>query len=202
MSGAANRRLRAPLLLLAGLLLLGDTGIFRALGGGGEVSFSLGQWLRGIGPVIVATALPGLLAGLAVGGASGLRAATRFAFGCEDAARAAAPTLRAAASAAAGAGLLLGLAGAVLLFASLAEAMASGPDPALMAQRITLVLGAPLAGLVAGRLLLGSLADAAFLRAGQGRAAAARPWNDVVWLALIAFPALVFFVLTYRFGSV
>ena len=138
---------------------------------------------------------------LAVGGRACAGPGLRFALGrgTGTASRgelaAAHVALAAAARAAAGAGLACGLLAAALGFA-LTSRSGGEPSPAELARAIQWMVLAPLAGLAAGRLALGGLADAAALAAGLGRRASPRPGGDLALLAVLVFPVLLLLTLT------
>lgn len=192
------------LLLLAVGLCFADLDWLAAVGLGGaseRYAPDLGALLAAAAPPLATVLAAGLLAALAVGGRACAGPGLRFALGrgTGTASRgelaAAHVALAAAARAAAGAGLACGLLAAALGFA-LTSRSGGEPSPAELARAIQWMVLAPLAGLAAGRLALGGLADAAALAAGLGRRASPRPGGDLALLAVLVFPVLLLLTLT------
>ena len=163
--------------------------------GATEVHASIGDLALRVGPELLAVILLGLLSVAASGGWSAVPAASLRVLGVErsqDLLAARALTHWAWASTAAG--FLIGLYGVLAL--PLMHAAASGrvedyPAPVTVAAAISTTLFAPLCGLLVGRLILGSFADAARHSAGIRRRAF-HLGSDLGLFTLLVPPILVF----------
>ena len=143
--------------------------------GTGQVDISVIDLLVNLGPVILTTTLLGFLAAAASGGWKGVRAASLRVLGFErDPDLQAARALTHWAWASTAAGFLIGVFGILALSTMAAAAQGpaeDSPAPFMVAGAITTTLFAPICGLLIGRVILGSAADAARRSAGmRGRA--------------------------------
>tara|TARA_R110002126_G_scaffold28577_6_gene95336 strand:+ start:5256 stop:5858 length:603 start_codon:yes stop_codon:yes gene_type:complete len=163
--------------------------------GAPNTHFSLGDLMINLGPVLLTTILLGFLAAAASGGWGGVCAACLRVLGLErgqDLQAARALTHWAWASTAAG--FLIGLYG-ILALSTMAAASqgpaADAPAPFMVAGAITTTLFAPICGLLFGRVILGSLADAARRSAGM-RGRAFHLGADLGLFTLLVPPIVVF----------
>ena len=168
---------------------------YDAESGATEVSSSIGDLLIQLGPELLATVVLGLIAVAASGGWAGVRAASLRVLGVErDQDLQAARALTHWAWASTAAGFLIGLFGVLALPLMHAAASGSVEDyPALVsvAAAISTTLFAPICGLLIGRVILGSFADAARRSAGM-RGRAFHLGADLGLFTLLVPPILVF----------
>jgi hypothetical protein len=171
-----------------------------------DVSFSVAELVRSMGPLLVALLAIALIAMTWPAGAAGLRAAIAFLVGREREADSelAWRALATAARATLAAGLLLGLLGAATMLAhavgGLDAVPSVAPRPADLAQVFRLTIYGPLLALLLGRMVLGGCAAAVARRAGAS--IPFRRGADLALLSLVVPVALASMVVFMKYPKI